>query len=103
VNEFFAATTQNIAHFTKRQMALEYIASGQAPDEFLEAAEIEGMHVNDYAALVASKPDEMMLAENKRRRLVVTIRAATTVEEITGILAAEGLTQANSGDALPIV
>jgi hypothetical protein len=45
----------------------------------------------------------MMLAENKRRRLVVTIRAATTVEEITGILAAEGLTQANSGDALPIV
>lgn len=103
VNVVFAANAQNIAHYNKRQTALAVLGGGEASPEFAEAARIEGMSVADYAALIASKPDEMMQAENRRRSIVVAIRAATSVEEVADLLAANGLTQANSGEALPIV
>src|SRR6478735_1329840 len=102
LNNRFAATAQDIAHHRKRQMALDYQRGGEALPELIEAAEIEGMPFDQFVVLIASKPDAMMQAENKRRSLVVAVRAAKTIEEINTILDRVGVLGLFNSDLKPI-
>jgi hypothetical protein len=92
INFYKVAQLQDFAHDRKRQLA-QTVLAGEAPtDEFVRAAEIEGIDVETLAGVIVSKPDVMMEAENARRELIVRVRAATTPAELEQIL-----TEANVG------
>jgi hypothetical protein len=92
INFYKVAQLQDFAHDRKRQLA-QAVLAGEAPtDEFVRAAEIEGIDVETLAGVIVSKPDVMMEAENARRELIVRVRAATTPAELEQIL-----TEANVG------
>jgi hypothetical protein len=87
INFYKVARLQDFAHDRKRQLA-QAVLAGEAPtDEFVRAAEIEGIDVETLAGVIVSKPDVMMEAENARRELIVRVRAATTPAELEQILA----------------
>ncbi len=73
-----------MAHAAKRALA----ASGEDTDEFKQAAAVEGMTTEQLRAVILSKPDEIMTKENERRRVVLLIRQAASIQEIKDTLAA---------------
>jgi len=86
-NFHHAANGQTIAHDCKRRAAEQFMAGGDASKEFQDAAAIEGLTVVQFASLILSKPDEIMQNENKRRKMIVAIRKATTPQELQEALA----------------
>lgn len=84
-------SAQDLAHDRKRQLAQEVLAGATASPEFQQAAAIEGVSVETLANTIASKPDVMMEAENRRRALIVRVRSAKSPEEIEQILNEEGI------------
>lgn len=87
VSQKFYPTSQDTAHATKRAIALSDIDT----NEFIQAAEIEGMTTQQLREVILSKPDTIMEKENTRRRIVLDIRNATTKSEIDDVLNAAGI------------
>ena len=86
IDFWYTVTAQDLAHDRKRQLA-EAVAAGGAPSAaFVEAAELEGLHADDFAALILEKPDVLMVRENARRALIVAVRQATTPAQVQAIL-----------------
>jgi hypothetical protein len=84
-------------HRAKRLMA-ESILSGSDPHPaFLEAAEIEGVHFRELARTVASKPDDVMILANRRRSIILRVRAAKSQAELDQILMEEGVEELAPG------
>jgi hypothetical protein len=79
-------SAQDLAHDRKRQLAEAVLAGATASPEFQQAAAIEGVSVETLAQTIVSKPDVMMAAENRRRALIVQVRAAKTPVEIEQLL-----------------
>ncbi len=87
VNERYnalAATNihRDAAHAWKRTIAPAVIAGDEAPDEFAAEAAMLGMSVVDFAALIASKPNDAAQRELNRQREMRAIAAATTPADL---------------------
>ncbi len=87
VNGSFYPTSLDLVHAAKKTLAQYERVSA----EFTEAAEIEGVSAVELRRLILSKPDDILVKDNKRRRLIVAIRNATSVAEIDQILTSAGL------------
>jgi hypothetical protein len=81
-NEWAASTAHvDQAHAQKREWA-------KARDPRLQAeADLRGMTLDDLAALILSKPDELAAREAKRIAIMVKIDKATTPAELEAITA----------------
>src|SRR4051812_24491916 len=87
INLHRVASTQDLAHDRKRQIAQAVLAGIEPPPEFQQAAEIEGVSVEALANIIVSKPDVLMMAENGRRTMIVAVRKAKSPQEVDAILA----------------
>lgn len=97
VNTSWAPRPQDLAHDRKRRLAEQATAGGKVSPEFAAAAELEGMTTFELAALILSKPDALMERENRRRAIIVALRAATSRAEIDQILQANNVQMPPSG------
>ena len=100
INFHCAPTAQDLAHDRKRQLAEQVAAGGEPSKAFAEAAEIEGMDTTGFAAMILAKQDVLMAAENLRRWLIVSVRAARTAGEVENILNDAGVRE-HPADRLP--
>jgi hypothetical protein len=100
INFHCAPTAQDLAHDRKRQLAEQVVAGGEPSKAFAEAAEIEGMDTAEFAAMILAKQDVLMAAENLRRWLIVSVRAARTASEVESILNDAGVRE-HPADRLP--
>lgn len=73
-------------HAAKREEARRVLAGGEPADWFVEAAKIENTTPKKLAELIDSKPNEVAERGNLRRKAVVSLRAATTEQEIEDIV-----------------
>jgi hypothetical protein len=87
VNSSFYPTTLDLVHAAKKALALRSVRT----EEFLAAAEIEGVTPEELQQTILSKPDDIVGKDNARRRLIVAIRKANSVTEIDKILTSAGL------------
>lgn len=86
INEHFSAVSlRDMAHKWKRDTAASVLAGEVAPDEFAAEAELRGMSVSDFAALVASKPDALAARELARQTALLRIDACRTPTEIDAV------------------
>lgn len=91
INFHCSTNGQDVVHDRKRTEAKAIVAGVTPSAEFEEAAEIENMTTLDLAKLIASKSDDLMIKENKRRTMIVAVRAAKTVDEVNAILDANNV------------
>lgn len=87
VNEHFnTLATQNAhrsaAHAEKRRVA---DAGSPYPDWFATEADLRGLSVEDFAAVIADKPDATGERELARQTALLRIEAATTPAEIDAV------------------
>lgn len=61
------------------------------PAWFVEAAAIEGVTPDAFAAAILSKPDEAAVRGNARRAAIVKVRAAISAAAVESVLADLGL------------
>lgn len=77
------------AHRQKREVAGRVLAGEVLPDDHPFAAEaaLRSMSVQDFAAAVAAKPDNVQAREIARQRLMLRIADANTPADIDAVLA----------------
>jgi hypothetical protein len=73
---------RDASHSWKRVTAASVNAGGIAPAEFSAEADMLSMSVEDFAALIASKPNAAAQRELERQRELRAIAAATTPDEL---------------------
>lgn len=78
----FGGALKIAAYVIKQSQAEAVLAGGTPTPEFEAASKVEGMSVNEFATLVASKPSIIMQLETQRRQRILAVRAATTLEAI---------------------
>jgi hypothetical protein len=100
INFHCGATAQDLAHDRKRQLAEQVVAGGEPSKAFAQAAEIEGISAADLAEHILAKQDVLMAAENLRRWLIVSVRAARNASEVENILNDAGVRE-HPADRLP--
>lgn len=83
---------RDMAYVQKRFLALDVIRGNAPTLEFIEAAHVEDMTPEDFAALVLSKPDITMQKETERRARILRTRNAKTMCELRDILTEIGWT-----------
>jgi hypothetical protein len=76
------------AYAAKRAAALRAVERDEITPEFEAAASVEGMSAAAFARLIRSKPDASLTLETERRRAVLAVRAAASIDEIKAIVAA---------------
>lgn len=81
---------QDHEHAAKRAAALS-IKMGAASDWFSQAATIEGQDVVAFADAILQKPDEAALRGLERRKIIISIKTAKSMDEVNGIFQANGL------------
>jgi predicted trehalose synthase len=74
------------AHAWKRSASAAILAGDEAPAEFAAEASAIGMTVAEFAAVIASKPNEAALRELLRQAELRAIAAAQSPDELGGLL-----------------
>lgn len=84
--EAAASVQKDMEYRRKKEIAETVLSGGDAPAEFAEEAALMGVTVADLAATIQAKPDTIMDRAIRRRRAILAVRKAATVDELNRLL-----------------
>ena len=82
---------RDAAQKTKREIARAVLAGGEPTAEFAAEAELRGTTATGLAAVIAEKPDTVMIRELERQKILLAIEAAMSPAQIDQILKNTGI------------
>jgi hypothetical protein len=85
-NELAKSNPHRDAARQSKRLAAQRLLAGQSVTSLDVEASLRGITSQDLAQLILSKPDELQERENARQQLFVKIAAASTPQELDGII-----------------